>query len=171
MIFAISQTFQLWRANWRYTPKVLSLILRFGSKRHVEDSAGARLAAGEQGPGRATGEQGPTPATLGMSTLLKAGESVFQPFLWTKTVFHALRGAQPLFHALFGVKTLSGALFAPPLKKPGYGTRRAGGGSCTRSAHREAPRRRRRGRLPAEAVCTVCQLLCVHTAYAEVQWT
>ena len=61
----------------------------------------------------------PTPATLAISTLLKAGESVFQPLLWTKTVFHALRAAQPLFHALFGVKTLSGTLFAPPLKKTG----------------------------------------------------
>ena len=50
----------------------------------------------------------PTPATVAISTFLKAGESVFQPLLWTNTVFHALRGAQPLFHALFGVKTLSG---------------------------------------------------------------
>ena len=53
---------------------------------------------------------GPTLATLAISTLLKAGESVCQPLLWTKTVFHALRGAQPLFHAIFGVKTLSGTL-------------------------------------------------------------
>ena len=46
-----------------------------------------------------------------------------QPLLWTKTVFHALRGAQPLFLALFGVKTLSEMLFPPPLKKTGYGAR------------------------------------------------
>ena len=56
----------------------------------------------------------PSPATLAISTLLKAGECVFQPLLWTKTVFHALRGAKPLFHALFCVKILSGTLFAPP---------------------------------------------------------
>ena len=42
---------------------------------------------------------------------MKAGGSVFQPLLLTKTVFHAYRGAQPLFHALFGVKTLSETLF------------------------------------------------------------
>ena len=47
---------------------------------------------------------------------------MFQPLLWTKTVLHALRGAQLLVHALFGVKILLGTLFAPPLKKPGYGT-------------------------------------------------
>ena len=34
-------------------------------------------------------------------TVLKAGESVFQTRLLTKTVVHAYRGAQPLFHALF----------------------------------------------------------------------
>ena len=28
-----------------------------------------------------------------------------------------------MFQALLGLKTLSGTLFAPPLKKPGYGTR------------------------------------------------
>ena len=63
----------------------------------------------------------PTPATHAISTFLKAGESLFQPRFWTKTVFHALRGAQPLFHAFFSVKTLSGTLFAPPLKKPEAG--------------------------------------------------
>ena len=36
---------------------------------------------------------------------------MFQPFLFTKTVSHALRGAQPLSHALFGVKILFGTLF------------------------------------------------------------
>ena len=56
----------------------------------------------------------PSPATHAILTVRKAGESVFQPFLWTKTVFRALREAQPLLHALFGVKTLSGTLFAPP---------------------------------------------------------
>ena len=65
----------------------------------------------------------PTPATHAISTLLKAGESVFQPFLLTKTVSHALRGAQPVLHALLGVKILSGTLFAPPLMNAGYGAR------------------------------------------------
>ena len=55
----------------------------------------------------------PSPATLAQSTVLKAGESVFQPLLCTKTVFHALRGAQRFFHAFFGVKTPPGILFAP----------------------------------------------------------
>ena len=72
----------------------------------------------------------PTPATLAIPTVLKAGERVFKPLLWTKTVFHALRGAQPLFHALLGVKTLSGTLFSPPLKKPGYGTRTSRRRAC-----------------------------------------
>ena len=48
---------------------------------------------------------------------------MFQPFLLTKTVSHALRGAQPLFHTFFGVEILSGTLFAPPLMNAGYGAR------------------------------------------------
>ena len=39
----------------------------------------------------------PTPATHAISTLLKAGESVFQPFLLTETVIHVLREAHSLF--------------------------------------------------------------------------
>ena len=58
------------------------------------------------------GRVSPSPATLAISTVLKAGERVFQPFLWTETVFHALRAAQPLLYPLFGVKKLSGTLFA-----------------------------------------------------------
>ena len=34
-----------------------------------------------------------SPATHAILTLLKAEESVFQQFLWTETVFHALAGA------------------------------------------------------------------------------
>ena len=79
---------------------------------------GARLRRGRGVPAVR-----PSPATVAISTLLKAGESVFQQFSWTKTVFHALIRAQPLFHALFSVKTLSGTLFAPPQKQKGYGAR------------------------------------------------
>ena len=43
----------------------------------------------------------PSPATHAILTDLKAGESVFQILLLTKTVVHAYGGAQPLFHALF----------------------------------------------------------------------
>ena len=43
----------------------------------------------------------PSPATHAILTVLKAGESVFQILLLTKTVVHAYRVAQPLFHALF----------------------------------------------------------------------
>ena len=67
-------------------------------------------------------DAGPSPATHAILTDLKAGESVFQIFLLTKTVFHAYRGAQPLFHALFGVETLSETLF-PVFNGNGDGTR------------------------------------------------
>ena len=43
----------------------------------------------------------PSPATHAILTDLKAGESLFQTLLLTKTVVRAYRGAQPLFHALF----------------------------------------------------------------------
>ena len=43
----------------------------------------------------------PSPATHAIFRLLKAGESVFQTVLLTKTLVHAYRVAQPLFHALF----------------------------------------------------------------------
>ena len=36
---------------------------------------------------RAAGVANPSPATLAISTFLKAGEGVSQPVLWTKTVF------------------------------------------------------------------------------------
>ena len=42
----------------------------------------------------------PSPATHAFLTALKAGESVFQTRLLTKTVVHAYREAQPVFHAL-----------------------------------------------------------------------
>ena len=48
-----------------------------------------------------TGQVLPSPATHAISTVLKAGERMFQTLLVTKTVVHAYRGAQPLFHALF----------------------------------------------------------------------
>ena len=95
--------------------------------KHALTAASSHRPAGECSRSCGSGRQAqvrqvdvqPTPATLAMSTVLKAGESAFQPLLWTKTAFHALRGAQPLLHALFGVKTLSDTFFAPPLKKPG----------------------------------------------------
>ena len=78
-------------------------------------AAGSRLWGGEApvalSPGMSSALAGPSPATHSFLTALKAGESVFQTLLLTKTVFHAYRGAQPLFHALFGVKTLSETLF------------------------------------------------------------
>ena len=43
----------------------------------------------------------PSPATHASLAQLKAGESVFQTLLLTKTVVHAYRGAKPLFHAMF----------------------------------------------------------------------
>ena len=43
----------------------------------------------------------PTPATHAILTVLKAGESVIQILLLTKTVVHVYRGARPLFHAVF----------------------------------------------------------------------
>ena len=43
----------------------------------------------------------PSPATHAILTVLKAGESVIQTLLLTKTVVHVYKGAQPLFHALF----------------------------------------------------------------------
>ena len=67
----------------------------------------------------------PTPATLAISTVLKAGETVAQSLSWTHTVFHALQGAQPLFHALLASKH-GLRRFSPrrETEKPGYGTRR-----------------------------------------------
>ena len=46
-------------------------------------------------------------------------EKACHTFLQTKTVFHALRGAQPLFHARCGVKTLSWALRVPAFHATG----------------------------------------------------
>ena len=61
-----------------------------------------QLGAGcDAGSSRSAAVPRPSPATHAILTVLKAGESVFQTFLLTKTEVHAYRGAQPLFHALF----------------------------------------------------------------------
>ena len=56
----------------------------------------------QRAPGRARGggRAGPSPATHAILTLLKAGESVIQTLVLTKTVVHVYR-AQPQFYALF----------------------------------------------------------------------
>ena len=59
-------------------------------------------------------------------TLLKAGESVRQPFLWTETGLMRLDGHNHCFMHSFCVKTLSGILFGPAFNAfvhPGYGAR------------------------------------------------
>ena len=75
--------------------------------------------------GRAEDGVQPSPATHSILTLLEAGESRFQTLSMTKTVFHALRGAQPLFHVLFlSSKQCLGNFWAPPSQsETGYGTR------------------------------------------------
>ena len=55
--------------------------------------------------------------------VLKAGESVFQTLLLTKTVVHAYRGAPPLFHALSVRQNNVWDAFSPPLMKPRSGAR------------------------------------------------
>ena len=65
----------------------------------------------------------PSPATHTILAQLKAGESVNQTRLLTKTVVHVYRRAQPLSHALFWHqfdKTLSETLFFPPFMHPGF---------------------------------------------------
>ena len=67
------------------------------------DALAARLRPDRWAPLQALleGDVAPSPATHAILTALKAGESVFQTLLLTKTVFHAYEGAQPLSHALF----------------------------------------------------------------------
>ena len=89
---------------------------------------------GMPGPSRATlalsgASVGPSPATHAILTVLKAGESVFQTLLLTKTIVHVCNHC---FIHYFGVKTLSETLFSPPLKKPGYGARRRAGAALPR---------------------------------------
>ena len=58
------------------------------------DDGSARPDAGEKAGGRVqwdperSWEDSPSPATLAISTFLKAGESVFQPLLWTRLEGH-----------------------------------------------------------------------------------
>ena len=59
-------------------------------------------------------------------TVWKAGESVIQALLLTKTVVHVALYIEEHNRCLmhyFGVKTLSETFFFPPLIKPGYGAR------------------------------------------------
>ena len=83
---------------------------------------------------RGLAEEGWTASAQAALTVVEAGEHVFHTFLWTKTVFHALREAQSLSHARFGVKTLSGTLLGPAFKAcirvTGLGRRTRLGWTC-----------------------------------------
>ena len=113
------------------------------------------LGGGDQGAGRPGGPAAapaaaPSPATHAILTVLKAGESVFQTLLLTKTVVQ--RGTAIVSCIMLASKHCLRRFFFPPLMQAGYGTRwetrasRAASGRAPRASPRSTSRRRKQGR-------------------------